>query len=103
MFTTTEGADQFLKRLLRKGILTKEDDLYRFLFSPQLKLSLQENKVVFYSTTYPPNSINTQRNEIKWSYKGTQFEFQIDSLYEERVFGSLDIPMQKILKSITFL
>jgi hypothetical protein len=103
MFTTTEGADQFLKRLLRKGILTKEDDLYRFLFSPQLKLSLQENKVVFYSTTYPPNSINTQRNEIKWSYKGTQFEFQIDSLYEERVFGSLDIPMQKILKSISFL
>jgi len=103
MFTTTEGADQFLKRLLRKGILTKEDDLYRFLFSPQLKLSLQENKVVFYSTTYPPNSINTQRNEIKWSYKGTQFEFQIDSLYEESVFGSLDIPMQKILKSITFL
>jgi hypothetical protein len=103
MFTTTEGADQFLKRLLRKGILTKEDDLYRFLFSPQLKLSRQEDKVVFYSTTYPPNSINTQRNEIKWSYKGTQFEFQIDSLYEERVFGSLDIPMQKILNSISFL
>ena len=41
--------------------------------------------------------------KLNGPYKGTQFEFQIDSLYEESVFGSLDIPMQKILKSITFL
>ena len=103
MFTTTKSADQFLKRLLRKGILTKEGELYRFLFSPQLKLNLQENKVVFYSTTYPPESLKSQRNEVKWSFKGTQFEFQIDSLSQERVFGSLDIPMEKILSSISFL
>jgi hypothetical protein len=103
MFTTTKSPDQFLKRLLRKGILTKEGELYRFLFSPQLKLNLQENKVVFYSTTYPPESLKSKRNEIKWSFKGTQFEFQIDSLSEERVFGSLDIPIEKILSSISFL
>jgi hypothetical protein len=103
MFTTDDDADFFLEKLLKKGILTKEGDLYRFLFSPQLKLRMKGNQVVFYSTKYPPNIIPTKRNEIKWSFKDTQFEFQVDSLSDKRVFGSLDIPMEKILSTITSL
>ena len=103
MFTVHEPANQLLDKLLSKGILTEEDEQFRFLFSPQLKLRLLDNQVIFYSTVNPPRSYMSSMNRIEWTYKGTDFEFQVDSLSNKRVFGSIEVPMKKILESIAFL
>jgi hypothetical protein len=103
MFTVHEPANQLIDKLLKKGILTQEDEQFRFLFSPQLKLRLLDDEVVFYSTANPPKHYTSLRNRIEWTYKGTDFEFQVDSLSNKTVFGSIEVPMKKILESIAFL
>ncbi len=103
MFTVHEPANQLIDKLLSKGILTQEDEQFRFLFSPQLKLRLLDDEVVFYSTANPPKHYTSLRNRIEWTYKGTDFEFQVDSLSNKTVFGSIEVPMKKILESIAFL
>ena len=103
MFTVQEPANQLLNKLLSKGILTQEDEQFRFLFSPQLKLRLRDDQVVFYSTVNPPRNYMSSMNRIQWTYMDTDFVFQVDSLSDKRVFGSIEIPMKKILESIAFL
>jgi len=103
MFTVQRSANQLINKLLTKGILTQEGSQFRFLFSPQLKLGLSDDQVVFYSTLNPPRNYISYRNRIQWTYKGTNFQFQVDSLADEKVFGSIEVPMQKILESIAFL
>ena len=103
MFTVQEPANQLLNKLLSKGILTQEDEQFRFLFSPQLKLRLRDDQVVFFSTVNPPRNYMSSMNRIQWTYMDTDFEFQVDSLSDKRVFGSIEIPMKKILESIAFL
>jgi hypothetical protein len=103
MFTVNEPANKLLDKLLTKGILTQEEEQFRFLFSPQLKLRLRDDQVVFYSTVNPPRNYVSSKNRIDWTYKGTDFEFQVDSLSNKKVFGSIEVPMKKILESIAFL
>lgn len=103
MFTVQEPANQLLNKLLSKGILTQEDEQFRFLFSPQLKLRLRDDQVIFYSTVNPPRNYMSSMNRIQWTYMDTDLEFQVDSLSDKRVFGSIEIPMKKILESIAFL
>jgi hypothetical protein len=103
MFTVNEPANKLLDKLLAKGILTQEEEQFRFLFSPQLKLRLRDDQVVFYSTVNPPINYVSSKNRIDWTYKGTDFEFQVDSLSNKKVFGSIEVPMKKILESIAFL
>ena len=103
MFTVKNSANILIDRLLDKGILTKEEEQYRFLFSPQLKLKLSDDRVIFYSTASPPRSYNSGVNHIRWTYKDTDLEFSVDSLNSKKVFGSLEIPMKKIFESIAFL
>ena len=103
MFTVHEPANELIAKLLTKGILTQEDDKYRFLFSPQLKFSYSNDQVVFYSTAKPPKNYMSSKNRIAWTYKDTDYEFQVDSLSKRMVFGSIQIPMKKILESIEIL
>jgi len=103
MFSVHQSANQLIDKLLTKGILTQEDNQFRFLFSPQLKLRLDDDQVVFYSTLNPPKNYISYRNKVQWTLKGTNFQFQVDSLADEKVFGSIEVPMKKILESIEFL
>lgn len=103
MFTVHKPAKELIDKLLVKGILTQEDDKYRFLFSPQLRLRYTNDQVVFYSTTKPPKNYMSSKNRIEWEYKDTDYEFQVDSLSKSRVFGSIEIPMKEILESIRIL
>ena len=67
MFTVHEPANKLLDKLLAKGILTQEEEQFRFLFSPQLKLRLRDDQVVFYSTVNPPRNYVSYKNRIDWN------------------------------------
>ena len=103
MFTVKEPAEKLIQKLLEKGILTREDDQFRFLFSPQLKLKIDDSRVVFYSTKSPPKAYISHNNSVQWSVNGTELNFKVDSLKNKKIYGSLEIPMRKILESISFL
>lgn len=103
MFTVKSPAEGFIQKLLAKGILTEDAGQYRFLFSPQLKLKIEEDRVVFYSTKNAPRAYISYDNSIQWSFNDTELSFQVDSLKSKKVYGSLEIPMKKILESIEFL
>lgn len=102
MFSVNKNGPELIKRLLKKGILTKEEELYRFLFSPQLKLKIKENYFIFHSGDYTPKTIDEGDNFGIWTQNGTRIEFSLDSLSKHEVFGSIYIPIDRIIQRNRF-
>jgi hypothetical protein len=98
MMTVNEYGKEFINKLFAKGILTKQGSNYRFLFSPPLRLSIQDTMVsVFTSKTMPVPAMNSACSGV-WMYKRTPFEFQIDSMKRRDVFGTIQFPVHYLLK-----
>jgi len=99
MFSTVHPANSFISKLLKKGILTQEDDQFRFLFSPLFKTKIKNDVVYFYSSQYPPRLVPSEKNIIHWDYKGTNLEFSLDSSLNNVIYGGLNIPVESIIKN----
>lgn len=97
MFSVNKNGRKLINRLLEKGILTKEEDNFRFLFSPQLKMKTKENYFIFHSGQYTPKTENHRRNSGVWTQNGTKVEFSLDSLSKYEAFGSIYIPVNRII------
>ena len=97
MLSVNKKARSLINRLLAKGILTKDDEYYRFLFSPQLKMKSKSNYFIFHSGEYTPKTENNEKNTGIWTKNGTKIEFSLDSLSKYEVFGSIYIPVNRIL------
>jgi hypothetical protein len=102
MFSVNAYGKQLLERLLAKGILTQEDDFYRFLFSPQLKLSTKGNYFIFHSGQFVPKTESSNKNSGIWTKRGTRLEFTLDSLSRREVFGTIYIPVDRIISRNRF-
>jgi hypothetical protein len=102
MFSVNKKARTLINRLLAKGILTKEDEYYRFLYSPQLKMKSKSNYFIFHSGAYTPKTEESVKNNGTWTKKGTKIEFSLDSLSKNEVFGSIYIPVNRILNRNRF-
>ena len=93
MISMNEYGQLFLNKLMRKGILRKEGEDFRFLFSPILKLKKMGDIYQFYSGSSAPKLVPSTNNHVTWTNKGTKYFFSIDSLTRNEVFGSLQIPV----------
>ncbi len=102
LFSMNEKGNQFIGKLMQKGILTQEENRFRFLFSPELKMSVNKNYYIFHSGTYPPRTIEDASNRGVWTKKGTKIEFSLDSLSNYEAFGSIYIPVNKIIRRNRF-
>jgi hypothetical protein len=102
MFSVNQKARSLINRLLAKGILTKEDEYYRFLFSPQLKMKSKSNYFIFHSGEYTPKTEKTEKNSGIWTKNGTKIEFSLDSLSKYEAFGSIYIPVNRIISRNRF-
>jgi len=97
-FTSTYHAQIFINKLLRKGILTQEQENYRFLFSPLLHSTNNRKSYQFYSGQQAPKTEQSTRNQVIWTKEGTRYIFNIDSLNRYEIFGSLQIPVRRIFR-----
>ncbi len=97
-FTSTYQVQIFINKLLRKGILTQEQENYRFLFSPLLHSTNNRKSYQFYSGQQAPKTEQSTRNQVIWTKEGTRYIFNIDSLNRYEIFGSLQIPVRRIFR-----
>jgi hypothetical protein len=98
VFSTTSYAPIFINKLFQKGILTKDGEQFRFLFSPLLHFSKTGNFMKFYSGETSPRLIKSNKNNVVWTDRGTRYSFSIDSLNRNEVFGSMQIPVKRIIR-----
>ena len=79
MFSTLHSGGGFINKLIRKGIITKEEDRFRFLYSPLFNMSIYSDAVIFYSSDRPPRMTDEIKNRLVWNYNGSQLYFDVDS------------------------
>ncbi len=102
LFSVNEKGQYFLGRLFAKGILRKEDDHYRFIASPLLKLRIKDGYVELFSADKPPKKVENWLNYGIWAERGTKVSFGLDSLSTNEVFGSIHIPVDRIIRRSKF-
>lgn len=102
LFSVNENGKTLINRLLSKGVLTKENGSYRFLFSPPLKMKTKGNYFIFHSGEYTPKTQEYYNNNGIWTHNGTKVEFSLDSLSKHEVFGSIYIPIERIISRNRF-
>lgn len=99
MFSTVHSAHSFISKLLTKGIITQEEDQFRFLFSPLFKYKIKKDVVLFYSSQYIPRLVPSEKSTIHWDYKETNLEFSVDSCINNVIYGGLNIPVESLIKN----
>jgi hypothetical protein len=102
LLSTNEKGPRFIQRLLYKGILTVEENKYRFLYSTPLNMKKVKNYYIFHSGQQTPKQEMHSKNNGVWTYRGTRIEFNLDSLSKTEVFGSIYIPVDRILSHNRF-
>jgi hypothetical protein len=103
LFSVNKNGKTLLNRLLDKGILTQEQSRYRFLFSPELYLKKTGDYFIFHSGERTPKTEESNGNFGHWTQNGTRLEFRLDSLSRYEVFGTIYIPIEKIVRKNRFL
>ena len=102
LVSLNNNGPRFIQTLLAKGILTFEEDKYRMLFSPPLHMKKIKNYYVFHNGQSTPKQENHGKNNGVWTQRGTRFEFSLDSLSKYEAFGSIYIPVNRIISRNRF-
>jgi hypothetical protein len=92
LFSINNNIHDLLYQLFVKGILRREENKLRFLFSPPIKMNLTPKTVYFYSSDNVPLTTTTTSNGGVWTYKGTKYEFHLDSMNQKETFGTINLP-----------
>jgi hypothetical protein len=102
LFSVNKNGNFLLRRLFQKGILRKEENYYRFLTSPPLKIEKRNGYYLFYSGNYPSKISEESNNHGIWLERGTKISFSLDSLSSHEAFGSIHIPVERIIRKSKF-
>ena len=97
MLSTLKSGGRFINKLIQKGIITKEDGQFRFLYSPLFNMSIYKNAFVFYSSEKPPRITDQIDNRLVWDYKDSKIYFEIDSASNNTIFGGVHIPANALI------
>ncbi len=102
MLTMNSKGASFMNTLMKKGILNKDGDYYRFLFSPQLTFQKKKNTYLFFSGSNAPKTVKNNLNYGEWYDEGLHYSVSIDSLNMYEAFGSFNVPAKLVLKKNKF-
>jgi hypothetical protein len=102
LLSTNANDKKLLDKLFAKGILTNTNNELRFLFSPPLKMQKKGTYYYFYSGDFIPKTEEYHVNNGIWVHKGTSYQFSIDSLTKYELFGSVYIPVNRIIRRNRF-
>ncbi len=98
ILSVNQNGKKLVNALFAKGIITKQDKSYRFLFSPPLNLNILPNSISAYTTPKPPKKRVESKSYGVWRYNNTDVYFQIDSLKSHEAYGSLEFEVSRFIK-----
>ena len=96
--STNKNGRKFVNKLSSKGILTKEGNKYRLLYSPPLNMKLTDTSLALYTSKYLPKMVSDSMNQIIWTNKSTPYTIKIDSTSIKSIYGSVTIPLHKLIE-----
>ena len=102
LFSVNKQGPHLIRQLMRKGILRKDKNYYRFLTSPQLSMYQKDGNIVFYSGAQVPGMEVNSYNHGIWTENGTKLGFYLDSLGTNEVFGTIHIPIGRLIRRNKF-
>lgn len=102
MLSMNDQSKAFINMLFARGIITKQDRKYYFLFSPPLTLNIRPETLSAYSASKSPAIETGQGNRGLWKYKGTPVAFSIDSLDTREIYGSMEFPVNRLIRKTKF-
>ena len=103
MVSTIKPATAFINNLLSKGIITREDQQYRFLFSPLFDMKIYKDALIFYTNKKIPRILPSKESKLRWDYKNIELNFDIDTTINNVIFGGVRIPSKTIFENIDAL
>ena len=98
LFSINKNIHDLLYQLFVKGILRREENKLRFLFSPPIKMNLTPETVYFYSSDNVPMTTTTTSNGGVWTYRGARYEFHLDSMNQKETFGTINLPAKGLFQ-----
>jgi hypothetical protein len=98
LISTNDKGYIFVNRLFQKGYLRQDGGKFRVLFSPPLNFIQTPEFISLYSGSLTPKLILGEQNRVIWTNQQTRYSFQIDSLNNNEVFGSMQIPVARLFK-----
>jgi hypothetical protein len=98
LISTNDKGYIFVNRLFQKGYLRQDGEKFRVLFSPPLNFIQTPEFISLYSGSLTPKLILGEQNRVIWTNQQTRYSFQIDSLNNNEVFGSMQIPVARLFK-----
>lgn len=96
--SVNENGASFLRKLFNKGIINKNEQKYRILYSPPVNLNQTDTSIVFHTGKYIPQLVQDSTNSILWTVNYAPIEFYIDSTSVRSVFGRIRVPLKKIVE-----
>lgn len=98
MISVNDAGQQLVSKLFAKGIVNKQGNRYRFLFSPPVRLNIQPNQLSAYTSNGSPKIINEATTYGIWNYRGTRIHVKLDSLSKRDIYGTISFDAKAILK-----
>ncbi|MBI1836031.1 MAG: hypothetical protein HYR91_02075 [Flavobacteriia bacterium] len=102
LLSVNSNAQNLINLLFAKGILTKHDKHFQFLASPPLSFIETKSSLLFYSGESYPKLINGSKNHGVWTQRGTKIGFAIDSISSHEIFGTIHIPVDRLIRRNKF-
>ncbi len=100
--SVNDAFDALLRKLFAKGIMTKDGAGFRVLFSPRLYMTKKDQYVLFHSSQMAPKLVEDDKSYGKWKEAESFYQFSMDSISRNELFGSMYFPVKKILKRNRF-
>lgn len=88
---------ELIDKLLKKGIMTKQEGKYRMLFSPPLQMNQTDTSIMFHTSKFLPELYPNSQNEVLFTHKKTPYIIYLDSTNLKTLYGRLQIPLDKII------
>lgn len=102
MMSVNKAGKTLVNKLFAKGIVNKQGNKYRFLFSPPVQLNILSNRISAYTSAMQPKVVTEKRNYAIWNYNGTRLYFSLDSLTKHEIYSSIDVRVEDWIKQMRF-
>lgn len=101
MISVNEAGQQLISKLFAKGILNKQGNKYRFLFSPPVRLNVQPDQLSAYTSNGSPKIVEESISYVLWNFKGTTIKIQLNKLTKRDIHGTVNIDAASLLKTLS--